>query len=142
MTFLQAGHNASGFLWTLPAAPALCRNRPLRMNICEGTGANLIDSQCMARIIFRELPAVAEVERQLGLHARDRLLDDDIEELPHLIDDASRKLFGITVRDTYFWALPDSIRAQYGRVEWEGNFDVLGHYSRDPNAYWLSLIHI
>ena len=90
----------------------------------------------MARIIFRELPAVAEVERQLGLYARDRLLDDDIEELPHLIDDASRDLFGITVRDTYFWALPDAVRTQYGRAEWEGKFDVLGHYSRDPNLYW------
>ena len=43
----------------------------------------------MTRIIFRDLPAVSEVERQLRLHARDRLLDDDIEELPHLIDAAS-----------------------------------------------------
>jgi hypothetical protein len=92
----------------------------------------------MTRIIFRDLPAVSEVERQLGLHARDRLLDDDIEELPHLIDAASSDLFGITQRDTFYWALPDPVRAQYGRAEWEEQFDVLGHYSRDPNAHWAA----
>ena len=90
----------------------------------------------MARIIFRELPAVSAVERQLHLHARDRLLDDDVEELPHLIDDASVQLFGITQRDTFYWALPEPVRARFGRAEWEANFDVLGHYSRDPNAHW------
>ena len=90
----------------------------------------------MTRIIFRDLPAVLEVERQLGLHARDRLLDDEVEELPHLIDDASGRLFGITRRDTFYWALPEPVRAKYGRAEWEAQFDVLGHYSRDPNAHW------
>ncbi len=90
----------------------------------------------MARIIFRDLPAVSTVERQLGLHARDRLLDDEIEELPHLIDDASLELFGITRRDTFYWALPDPVRARYGRAEWEEQFDVLGRHSRDPNAHW------
>ena len=70
------------------------------------------------------------------MHFRDRLLDDEIEELPHLIDDASVALFGITQRDTFYWALPDPVRAQYGRAEWEKNFDVLGHYTRDPNEHW------
>jgi hypothetical protein len=90
----------------------------------------------MTRIIFRDLPVVSAVERQLQLHARDRLFDDDIEELPHFIDDASVQLFGITQRDTFYWALPEPVRAQYGRGDWESNFDVLGQYSRDPNAYW------
>ena len=90
----------------------------------------------MTRIIFRDLPAVSSVERQLHLHARDRLLDDDVEELPHLIDDASVQLLGITQSDTFYWALPDPVRASYGRVEWEAHFDVLGHYTRDPNAHW------
>jgi hypothetical protein len=90
----------------------------------------------MTRIIFRDLAPVSEVERQLQLCVRDRLLDDDIEELPHLIDDASAQLFGITQRDTFYWALPDPVRAQYRRAEWEANFDVLGHYTRDPNAHW------
>jgi len=88
----------------------------------------------MTRIIFRELPAVSTVERQLALHARDRLFDDDVEALPHLIDDASIQLFGITQRDTFYWALPDPVAAQYGRAEWEAHFDVLSHYTRDPNA--------
>ena len=90
----------------------------------------------MTLIVFRHLPAVAAVERQLDLHARDRLLDDEVEELPHLIDDASVELLGITRRDTFYWALPDPVRGRYGRVEWEANFDMLGHYTRDPNAHW------
>jgi hypothetical protein len=90
----------------------------------------------MTPIVFRHLPAVAQVERQLALHACDRLLDDELEELPHLIDDASRELFGITANDTLYAALPDAVRARYDRVEWEVNFDILGRYTRDPNANW------
>jgi len=90
----------------------------------------------MTRIIFRNLPPVSEVERQLDLLARDRLLDDEVEELPHLIDDASVQLFGITQRDTFYWALPAPVAARYDREEWEANFDLLGHYTRDPNAHW------
>ena len=97
---------------------------------------NLIDSHSMARIIFRNLPVVAAVERQLDLHARDRLLDDEVEELPHLIEDASVQLFGITRQDTFYWALPEPVATRYGRDEWEAKFDVLGHYTRDPNAHW------
>ena len=92
----------------------------------------------MTRIIFRTLPAVAAVERQLELHARDRLLDDEVEELPHLIDDASMDLFGITRRDTFYWALPAPVTARYGRDEWEAHFDPLGHFTRDPNAHWTA----
>ena len=90
----------------------------------------------MTRIIFRTLPAVSAVERRLDLHFRDRLLDDEVEELPHLIDATSVELFGITQRDTFYWALPDPVRARYGRAEWEANFDAMGHWSRDPNAQW------
>jgi len=90
----------------------------------------------MAQIIFRHLPAVAEVERQLELQARDRLLDDEVEELPHLIDDASVALFGITRRDTFYWALPDPVQMRFGRAAWEAHFDLLGQFWRDPNAPW------
>ena len=90
----------------------------------------------MTPIIFRRHPAVAAVERQLDLQFRDRLLDDDLEELPHLIDDASVELFGITRRDTLYWALPNSVRAKFSRSSWEENFEILGHYTRDPNAHW------
>ena len=90
----------------------------------------------MTRILSRDRPEVSSLERQLGLHARDRLLDDEVEELPCLIDDASLALFGITRRDTFYWALPDPVRARYGRNEWEAHFDVLGHYTREPNAHW------
>jgi len=86
--------------------------------------------------VFRHLPAVAAVERQLALQFRDRLLEDELEELPHLIDDASRELFGITANDTFYPALPDAVRARYGRAEWEANFDILGHYTCDPNTHW------
>jgi len=90
----------------------------------------------MNPIVFRHLPAVAEVERRLELQFRGGLLDDEIEELPLLIDEASLELFGITANDTVYPALPDAVRARYGRAEWEANFDVLGRYSRDPNADW------
>jgi hypothetical protein len=90
----------------------------------------------MSLIVFRHLPAVAAVERQLALHARDWLLDDQLEELPHLIDDASRELFGMTANDTLYPALPAAVRMAYGRTEWEANFDILGRFTRDPNAHW------
>jgi hypothetical protein len=59
-----------------------------------------------------------------------------LEELPHLIDDASTELFGITRRDTFYWALPAPIRARYRRADWEGHFDKLTEHSRDANAAW------
>ena len=71
--------------------------------LMEQSGISLIPRP-MAKIIFRDLPAVAKVERQLHLHARDRLLDDELEELPYVVDDASVELFGITRRDTFYCA--------------------------------------
>lgn len=90
----------------------------------------------MNPIVFRDLPAVAAVERQLALHARDRLLDDELEELAILVDEASIALFGISQSDTYYDRLPERVRAQFGRAEWDRHFDVLGHFTRDPNAHW------
>ena len=90
----------------------------------------------MTLIVFRHLPAVAAVEEQLRLQSRGLLAEDEAEELPHLIDDASRALFGITANDTLYPALPEAVRARYGRAEWEANFDSLGQYARDPNAPW------
>ena len=90
----------------------------------------------MTLIVFRHLPSVAAIEEQLRLQSLGLLPDDEAEELPHLIDDASRELFGITANDTFYPALPDAVRARYGRAEWEANFDILGHYTRDPNAHW------
>jgi hypothetical protein len=90
----------------------------------------------MTLIVFRHLPAVAAVEEQLRLQSRGMLPDEEAEELPHLIDDASRELFGITANDTLYTALPEAVRARYGRGEWEANFDSLAQYARDPNAEW------
>ena len=90
----------------------------------------------MTLIVFRHLPAVAEVEEQLRLQSRGLLAHEEADELPHLIDDASRELFGITANDTFYPALPQAIRAAYGRAEWEAHFDSLGQYARDPNARW------
>jgi hypothetical protein len=90
----------------------------------------------MTLIVFRHLPAVAAIEEQLRLQSHGLLPDEEAEELPHLIDDASRELFGITANDTFYPALPEAIRAQYGRAEWEAHFDTLGQYARDPNAHW------
>ena len=90
----------------------------------------------MTLIAFRQLPAVAAVEEQLRLQSRGLLAEDEAEELVHLIDDASRELFGITANDTFYPALPEAVCAQYGRAEWETHFVTLGHYARDPNARW------
>jgi len=90
----------------------------------------------MTLIVFRHLPAVAAVEEQLRLQSRGLLAHEEAEELPHLIDDASRELFGITANDTFYPALPDAVRAGYGRAQWEANFELLGEYSREPNGYW------
>jgi hypothetical protein len=90
----------------------------------------------MTEILFRLLPGVSTVEQQLEMQFRDRLLDDELEELPHLVDDTSVRLFGITQRDTLYWALPSAVRANFSRAGWDENFDVLGRYSRDPNEHW------
>ena len=90
----------------------------------------------MTQIVFRDLPGVSTVELQREMQCRDHLLDDEVEELPHLIDDTSIRLFGITQRDTFHWALPDPVRGKYRREQWEENFDILGQYSRDPNTHW------
>lgn len=90
----------------------------------------------MTLIAFRHLRAVATLEERLHLQSRGLLSDEESEELPHLIDDASRALFGITANDTVYAALPEAVRARYGRTEWEANFDILGHWTRDPNAHW------
>lgn len=90
----------------------------------------------MSLTVFRNLPGIAEVEHQLDMHLRDRLLDDEIDELPSRIDDVSIALFGITQRDTFYWALPDRVRMEYDRAEWESNFDILWQHSREPNEHW------
>jgi hypothetical protein len=90
----------------------------------------------MTLTVFRHLPAVAELEEQLRLQSRGLLAQDEAEELPHLVDDASRALFGITANDTFYPALPEAVRAKYGRAEWEANFDGLSEFARDPNAQW------
>ena len=90
----------------------------------------------MTLIVLRHLPAVAELEEQLRLQSRGLLAEDEAEELPHLIDDASRALFGITANDTFYPALPEAVRARFGRAEWEAHFDSLGQHARDANALW------
>jgi hypothetical protein len=90
----------------------------------------------MTLIVFRHLPAVASVEEQLRLQSRGLLADEEADELPHLVDDASRTLFGITANETLYPALPEAVRARYARAEWEAHFDLLGDYGRDPNAHW------
>ena len=90
----------------------------------------------MTLIVFRHLAAVAALEEQLRLQSLGLLTEEEAEELPHLVDDVSRELFGITANDTFYPTLPEAVRARYGRAEWEANFDILGQYARDPNAHW------
>ena len=90
----------------------------------------------MTPIVLRHLPAVAAIEKQLRLKARSLLAHEGAEELPHLIDDASRELFGITWNDTLYPALPEAVRGNFGRIQWEAHFEILDRYTRDPNEHW------
>ena len=90
----------------------------------------------MTQIVLRHLPTVAAIERQLEMEARGRLLDDEVEELPHLVDDASRELFGITGNDTLYPALPEAVRARFDLAQWEAQFEILGECPREANDYW------
>jgi hypothetical protein len=90
----------------------------------------------MTLIVFRHLPAVAAIEEQLRLQSLGLLSDDETGELPHLIDDASRELFAITSNDTLYPALPEAVRVQLSRSEWEAHFQILARYAPDPNAHW------
>lgn len=90
----------------------------------------------MATIVFRQLPGIAAVERQLALHARGHLVEEDLEELPHLVDDTSRALFGITANDTFYAALPPPVAARFSRADWDSHFDALATHGRDPNVHW------
>ena len=90
----------------------------------------------MAKIIFRELPGVAAVERQLDMHFRDRLHEDELEGLPHLIRRVCQPVRHHQPRHLLL-GVPDPVRrAPYGRNAWEEQFDVLGEYSADANARW------
>jgi hypothetical protein len=90
----------------------------------------------MTQIVLRHLPTVAAIERQLEMEARGRLLDDEVEELPHLVDDASRELFGITGNDTLYPALPKAVRTRFDRSQWEARFEILREHAREPNTHW------
>jgi hypothetical protein len=92
----------------------------------------------MTLIAFRHLPAVAAIEQQLRLQSLGLLSHDEAEELPHLIDDASRELFGITANDTLYAAVPEEVRHRCSHAEWEAQFEILAGYTPDPNAYWSS----
>jgi hypothetical protein len=90
----------------------------------------------MTLIVFRHLPAVAAIEEHLRLQFRGLLAEDEVEELPLLVDDASRDLFGITANDTLYGALPEAVRARYGRADWDVHFQVLGQQAGDTHAHW------
>ena len=90
----------------------------------------------MPLVVFRHLTAVAAIEEQLRLQSLGLLPDEEADELQHLIDDASRELFGISANETFYPALPDSVRARFTRAEWETSFEILGRYTRDHNAHW------
>lgn len=90
----------------------------------------------MTPILFRDLPGVAEVERELSLQARGHLSDEELEVLPHLLDDTSRALFGITHNDTLYASLPEPIRLRFTCADWESHFDPLAGHGRDPNEHW------
>ena len=83
----------------------------------------------MTQIVFRELPGVATVERQLDMHFRDHLLDDEVEELPHLIDETSVSCSASLNATPSTGHCRSPVRGKYRRADWEASFDVLGQYT-------------
>src|SRR5690348_478378 len=64
-------------------APKCCHTKTVdSLTFHLGTCGNLVDSRHMTLIVFRHLPAVAELEEQLRLQSRGLLSDDEAEELP------------------------------------------------------------
>lgn len=92
--------------------------------------------QTSDRIIFRDLPGIAEIESQYGMYADNRLFSDEREALERAIDAKSLELFGITEQDTSYWEL---LCAQYdgSEEEWERHFEFFYEgWEGQEEAFW------
>lgn len=87
------------------------------------------------RIIFRDLPGIAEIERQYLELLDNRLMADEIADLKRAMDDKSLQLFGITEEDTDFWQLPMSI-AGGSPEQWERHFEFIEEGFEEENEFW------
>src|SRR5690349_17073600 len=88
------------------------------------------------RIIFRELPGIAEIERQYLELLDNRLMADEIADLQRSIDDKSLELFGITEHDTGYWDLPTGEHRSRSPQEWERHFAFIDEEFEEESAFW------
>jgi len=89
----------------------------------------------MKRILFPELPGIAEIERQYLLYLDNKLLKDEREALEAAIEAKSIEFFGITERDTAHWARPTAAAAVTCN-EWEGHFEFIEEGWEEEDAFW------
>lgn len=88
----------------------------------------------MAKIIFRELPGIASIERRCSIF--DKLMADEREDLLADLDVASLRLFGIKQIDTAWNCVPAS-HAPASRDDWDLHFDFLLEWEYDEEgAFW------
>ena len=87
---------------------------------------------------LRDLPGIAEFEVLCSRHEMGTLYKDEAEQFPHLWDEVSIRLTGITESQTNFFNLPDDIRPATAE-EWEKNFDF--HYVQfeEEGTFWKAV---
>lgn len=90
----------------------------------------------MEKIIFRNLPGIAEIEQQYLLYLDNKLMKPEREELERKLGEKSVELFGITEEQTTHWLLPLSALPVGTVEEWERHFEFI-EYAHDEEAdFW------
>lgn len=87
------------------------------------------------KVRLRDLPGIADFEIQCEHHSLDRLMKDEREAFPHLWDEISIRLTGITEQQTYFHQLPDAVRPATWE-EWEKHFEFHEYQFDEEDAFW------
>lgn len=87
------------------------------------------------RIIFRDLPGIAEIESRYDLYLENRLFADEREALERAVDAKSLELFGILEADTDYWVV-SGLKHAGSAEEWEGHFDFIYEGFEEEDAFW------
>lgn len=87
------------------------------------------------RIILRDLPGIAEIERQYLMFLDNKLMKDEIEALERALEAKSLELFGITQRDTEHWVRPNDAAA-VSYQEWERHFEFIEYAFEEEDSFW------
>jgi hypothetical protein len=87
----------------------------------------------MQRIVFRNLPGIAEIEQEYLLYIDDRLMKPEREELERRLDEKSIDLFGITEEETHYLSV---LKAARTTEEWERHFEFIYEPHEEEDDFW------